>query len=69
MGKIKKVCCRCGSDDVTKDALAKWSNEDQRWELAVVLDSGNCDACGAELRYVNDALLEENDHGDDDRAH
>ncbi len=69
MCKIKKVCHRCGSDDVTKDALAKWNVEDQRWELAALLDSSNCETCGAELRYVNDASLQEHKNGNDDRAH
>ncbi|WP_322037960.1 hypothetical protein [Burkholderia cenocepacia] len=61
MGKIKMCCPHCGSNLVTKDALVMWDIATQDWQVVSVLDNGNCEACGAELRHVNDVPLLEND--------
>lgn len=45
----KKICCRhCGSENVSRDAIARWSVTDQRWEISDVLDNADCDDCGGE---------------------
>ena len=40
------VCKRCGSQNVTSDALAGWNVAEQRWEIKAVLDNETCEACG-----------------------
>jgi hypothetical protein len=49
--KIKRVpvCPKCGSDNVAADAAARWSTENQKWEVSNIFDKGHgCDYCGAE---------------------
>lgn len=46
------VCDECGGDGVTRDACARWSEEDQKWEITNVYDDGHCDACGHEVRII-----------------
>ena len=46
--KVRMVCEVCGAIEVTRDATARWSETDQRWELAGVQDQGYCDECGCE---------------------
>jgi ribosomal protein L37AE/L43A len=43
---VTYVCDKCGSEDVTRDATAAWSFEDQRWELAGCMDAAYCEDCG-----------------------
>ncbi|WP_175762261.1 hypothetical protein [Burkholderia anthina] len=59
MEKITMCCPSCGSDDVTKDAIVSWDRDLQRWENAGVLDSGNCNHCGREVKYLDDVPLQE----------
>ena len=47
--KIKMICPSCGSDDVTRDALARWSVPEQKWEVSSELDSMQCEACDREI--------------------
>ncbi len=49
MPKIKMICPYCGSDDVTRDALARWSMPKQKWEVSSELDTMQCEACGREI--------------------
>lgn len=49
MPKIKMVCPSCGSDDVTRDCLGRWSVEEQKWEVSSELDCMQCEACGEEI--------------------
>lgn len=44
--RIRKVCARCGSHNVTHDALVRWDEDAQQWEMSSLLDSGDCDDCG-----------------------
>lgn len=46
--KIKMVCSNCGSENVTRDGLLKWSVPDQQWEASAELDNTQCDDCGSE---------------------
>lgn len=45
---IKMICLKCGSENVTRDGLLKWSVPDQVWEMSAELDNTQCDDCGAE---------------------
>ncbi len=47
--KIKMICPYCGSDDVTRDALARWSVPGQKWEVSSELDSMHCEACDRDI--------------------
>lgn len=48
MARIKIICPICGSEDISKDASARWSVEDQRWELGGEQDCETCGNCGHE---------------------
>lgn len=50
--RIALVCATCGSIDLTRDALTRWSVEQQRWELRGLLDSVTCEQCGEETRTI-----------------
>jgi len=43
---VKMVCSNCGSDDVTRDAVVRWSIQSQQWEVSNVFDNSDCEACG-----------------------
>lgn len=45
---VAVICPRCGSDNVTSDAAARWSIEAQDWELSSAHDSETCNACDYE---------------------
>ena len=49
MPKIKMICPECGSDDVTRDCLGRWSVERQTWEVSSELDNMQCEACDWEI--------------------
>ena len=44
--KVRKVCCSCGSEDVTHDALVTWDKNTQEWRLCSLLDEATCNCCG-----------------------
>ena len=48
MAIIKVVCPDCGSDNVTRDACARWSVQTQDWILSTVYDDITCNDCGRE---------------------
>lgn len=41
-------CSVCQSDDVVRDASARWSSEEAHWEISGVYDDQTCQSCGAE---------------------
>lgn len=43
----KIVCRRCGSDEVSFDATARWNPAAQEFELTAVHDGDACDQCDA----------------------
>lgn len=45
---VKPVCPRCGSDDIVKDACARWDEHNRCWSLAGTYDCETCQECGAE---------------------
>ncbi|WP_157217986.1 hypothetical protein [Flavisphingomonas formosensis] len=47
-GAVRPICPKCGSDDIVRDACARWSVEAQLWELEGIYDCQTCNACGAE---------------------
>lgn len=44
--RIKIVCRMCRSENVGRDAWAKWDVESQQWVLGPVFDAGVCHDCG-----------------------
>ena len=42
---VRVVCQLCGSDDVTRDAVARWCVEAQDWVLSGVHDDMQCQSC------------------------
>lgn len=53
------VCPRCGSDNVTADAVASWSKGGECWEIGEVLPSGFCVECqgNIDIEWKNDDPL------------
>jgi hypothetical protein len=49
MPKINMICPHCGSDDVTRDCLGRWSVERQTWQVSSELDNMQCEACDREI--------------------
>jgi hypothetical protein len=49
---VTYICSTCGSDDVSRDALAEWSVEEQKWELKTEFDNANCERCGCDTRLI-----------------
>ena len=43
---IVVTCRECGGEGVTRDAVVRWSVEDQKWELSGIFDNADCDDCG-----------------------
>lgn len=46
------VCPRCGSDDITVDATARWDPHTQRYEMSTHYDRKTCGNCGHESNYM-----------------
>lgn len=42
---IVVTCACCGSSSVARDATARWSPQDQKWEMSDTFDNGDCDIC------------------------
>lgn len=45
-------CKECGSTDVTQDAIARWNDQTDQWEISSFLDNIDCAECGGETRLV-----------------
>ncbi len=43
--KIKVVCPKCGSDDVTRDGVLYWDVKNQCWAMAGEFDEMTCQNC------------------------
>lgn len=54
MAKINMICGGCGSNDVGRDATARWCIDKQEWVLSGVFDNAFCEEC-----QVDDPDLEE----------
>lgn len=49
---IEYVCEKCGSTNVTSDAVARWSAKQQRWVIVGHYDSSECLDCEEERGLV-----------------
>lgn len=47
-GAVRPLCPRCGSDDIVRDATARWDIDAQCWSLSGTFDNETCEACEAE---------------------
>jgi len=41
-------CPKCGADDISRDATARWDVDTQSWYLSGIFDCQTCQDCGAE---------------------
>ncbi len=58
--KVKLVCPNCGSENITRDGLLRWSVPEQKWEVAGELDCMNCDDCdGEEISEAEEIEVED----------
>jgi hypothetical protein len=44
--KVRKVCRRCQSEMVSRDAIVMWNKDRQDWEIVNILDDSDCAECG-----------------------
>ena len=56
--RITKVCRHCGSENVSVDAVARWSVDAQRWEISGLFDISDCDDCGSKTDVIDKDLGE-----------
>lgn len=52
MSSLKRIfiCATCGSENISADAIAYWSKEEQEWKISGLMDEGHsCDDCGADV--------------------
>ena len=49
---ISIVCKTCGSDDIVKDAWAKWDYSLQQWVLLQAFDNVWCEKCEGETNLI-----------------
>lgn len=59
MARTKPVCRYCGSDNVSKEALADFDHETQSWVVRSIYDNGYCHDCDTEQDYFNEVTIEE----------
>lgn len=45
---IRLTCPHCGSERITRDAVAVWSAARQAWEIAGLRDAMTCETCGVD---------------------
>ncbi|MEM8561508.1 MAG: hypothetical protein AAGF57_04700 [Pseudomonadota bacterium] len=58
MIKINLKCPSCGSDNVWRDALARWSFECQEWVLDCTYDDMGCSDCQDEFKECAEETVE-----------
>ena len=52
---IKLLCPHCGSDHITRDAVAKWVGAE--WVLVDVHDTMTCQTCGDDFNTAREARI------------
>ena len=51
--RITKIHCdRCGGEEISCDAAARWCEESRAWEISGLFDDTDCDDCGGECGIV-----------------
>ena len=55
---VEYVCERCGSTNVTSDAVASWSTKRQRWVIVGHYDSSECHDCADEVDLITREIAE-----------
>lgn len=50
--KVKLVCDKCGSTEISRDASAQWNEDTQDWELCGLQDNMTCETCGNDGNYI-----------------
>ena len=55
--KVRMVCKRCGSEEVTRDAWAEWDVEAQMWHAAAVFDHAYCHRCQSDASIAELPLV------------
>ena len=54
MAKTRPVCRYCGSDNVSKDAMADFDSDTHQWVVRYVYDHGYCHDCENEQDYFDE---------------
>lgn len=54
--KVQMVCAQCGSAQVTRDAWAEWSVDEQDWQLGAAFDYAFCHRCESSTRIEEKSL-------------
>jgi Zn finger protein HypA/HybF involved in hydrogenase expression len=58
---IKKVCEKCGSEDIWIDAAAEWDIDSQSWQLGNMWDYSHCADCDSKTDIVDQEIKQETD--------
>jgi len=58
--KIKKICSKCGSEDVVVDAWIQWNEYTQEWEIYDIFDNCYCNKCEGECHIEDIEVKDEN---------
>jgi hypothetical protein len=56
---MKLLCPCCHSDNIIRDAAARWNTEKDDWELSFLYDGMTCDDCNASFSVANEIELTE----------
>jgi len=54
---VEYVCEKCGSANVTSDAVAKWNTEKQHWVIVGHYDSSECLDCADESDLIEREIM------------
>jgi hypothetical protein len=57
--RVRYVCARCGSSNVTSDTVAQWNARKQEWVVIGHYDSSECLDCEQEEEIVQVELAPE----------
>lgn len=52
---MRLICPYCHSDNIARDAAARWNPETKDWELSCVHDDITCDDCGESFYEAEEA--------------
>lgn len=59
MPNVIKVCSKCKSTEIVKDAFAEWSVAEQTWVLHSVYDNTYCNSCEESCNLEDEEVCEE----------
>lgn len=59
MGNVSKICKKCSSENVKKDAWCSWDIDKQEWVIESIFDQEYCDSCEGETIIIDKEIKNE----------